>query len=581
VTLLAAAWLTVLTQQWAQRLISVVGAGAPAVEPGLVAGLALIIAGTICVALGSPRRVSLLALITGTTWVLPWLVGPDAEGLRRVAAALAVGASPLELASLLLLIVQVTRPGVAEHTNVRATAVLLCLAITMAAVASLTWDPFFAPDCVRGCGHVPPLIDAGALGRTVSRVGQDTLSLVVGLWLIGVPLRILAARPSNGGFVVVAVGGILVGLASVTSAVESLVRHSSAGSLLSATRRDLLAVVQLAAAIGAMAVALGVVLLAANAVATRRRVRDVAQDIESAPAPGTLAIALAAALHDPTLVVALWLEEEGAFVDADGRPFAAEPNRDRVLTLLERGGKRVAVVGHRPGLDSETLTAELGPSVMVALDNERLRAARLTQLRELRASRARIVAVEEAERRRIERDLHDGAQQRLLAILMDLRAAHQAASRDGKETSADALADAEALAQATIDELRRVARGIYPVVLGQAGLLQALWSLADEAPVPLTVEGHLPDRLPEAVEAAAYQVVTGVLVATAEDGGSGIDVGLRTDGDVLDLRIGSEADLTSIVVERLADRVGAAGGTLTAETLAAGGTLLRVELPCA
>jgi len=191
------------------------------------------------------------------------------------------------------------------------------------------------------------------------------------------------------------------------------------------------------------------------------------------------------------------------------------------------------------------------------------------------------VAVEEAERRRIERDLHDGAQQRLLAILMDLRAAHQAASRDGKETSADALADAEALAQATIDELRRVARGIYPVVLGQAGLLPALRSLADEAPVPLTVEGYLPGRLPEAVDAAAYHVVTGVLVATAHDGGSGIDVELRTEDDVLHLQIGCEAHLTSIVVERLADRVGAAGGTLTAKTLAAGGTLLRVELPCA
>ena len=163
--------------------------------------------------------------------------------------------------------------------------------------------------------------------------------------------------------------------------------------------------------------------------------------------------------------------------------------RVRVFTSLEQGGKRVAVIGHRPGLDPETLTAELGPSVLVALDNERLRAARLTQLRELRASRARVVAVEDAERRRIERDLHDGAQQRLLAILMDLRAAHQAASRDGEQASADALAEAEALAQAAIEELRRIARGIYPVVLGQAGLLPALRSLADEASVPLTGRG--------------------------------------------------------------------------------------------
>ena len=206
VTLLAAAWLIVLTQQRALRLTSVVGGGAPAVEPGAVAGLALILAGAICVALGSPRRVSLLALITGTVWVLPWFVAPEAAGIRRVVATLVVGAAPLQLALLLSLIVQATRGSVFRRASVDVTAVFVGLAITLAVVASLTWDPFFAPDCARGCDHVPPLIDAGALGRTVLRVIGDTLALVLGLWLIVVSLPILAIRPSSGGHVVVAAG---------------------------------------------------------------------------------------------------------------------------------------------------------------------------------------------------------------------------------------------------------------------------------------------------------------------------------------------------------------------------------------
>jgi signal transduction histidine kinase len=581
VTLLAAAWLIVLTQQRALRLTSVVGGGAPAVEPGVVAGLALILAGAICVALGSAGRVSLLAVITGAVWVLPWFVAPEAAGIRRVVATLVVGAAPLQLALLSSLIAQATRGRVFRRTSIKVPAALLGLAITLAAVASLTWDPFFALSCVQGCVHAPPLVDAGMLGRTVLRVSGDTLSLVLGLWLVVVSLPILAIRPSSGGHVVVAAGGILVGLASVMIAAEALPRHASPGSMLSATERDLLAILQLSVAVGATTVALGVVLLAAHAVATRRRVRDVVRNIEAAPAPGSLAAALAAALHDPTLVVGFRLEEEGTFVDPDGRPFGVAPTRDRVLTMLESGGQRVATVGHRPGLDLETLTAELGPSALVALDNERLRAARLAQLRELQASRARVVAVESAERRRIERDLHDGAQQRLLAILMDLRAARQAASRDGDLATVDALVDAEVLAQGMIEELRRIARGIYPVVLGQAGLLPALLSLADEAPVPLTVEGSLSGRLPEPVEAAAYEVVSEVLAAADHNGGSGTNVELRRNGDVARLRIGCDARLASIIVERLRDRVGAAGGSLAAETPAAGGTLLHVELPCA
>jgi signal transduction histidine kinase len=190
------------------------------------------------------------------------------------------------------------------------------------------------------------------------------------------------------------------------------------------------------------------------------------------------------------------------------------------------------------------------------------------------------VAVGDAERRRLERDLHDGVQQQLLTILFDLRLARLAAERGGDPARATRLAVAEGYAQVAVDELRRIAHGIHPAVLSRSGLGPALASLAEEAPLPVEVAANGVGRLPEAVEAAAYQVVLESVTEAPALGATGVEVRARVEGGVLRLEVGRDGAGPIEVPVRIADRVGAAGGEVTAEALPAGGTLLRVELPC-
>jgi signal transduction histidine kinase len=310
--------------------------------------------------------------------------------------------------------------------------------------------------------------------------------------------------------------------------------------------------------------------------------RRVVESLEAAPAPGTLEVALRSALGEADLQIAYQLES-GALVDGSGAPVASLAADGRVLTPVVRDGVELAVVAHAAVVEPGALAGAFGPTVLVALDNERLRAARLAQLAELRASRARIVAVGDAERRRLERDLHDGLQQQLLSLLFTVRIGRLAAERGG-DPRTSWLALAEAHAQAAVDELRRIAHGIHPAVLSRSGLAPALASLAEEAPLPVDVAADGVGRLPEAVEAAAYQAVAEMVAGAAADGATGVTVEVTADGRAVRLAIAREgggASGSSQVPVRIADRVGAAGGEATAEALPAGGTLLRVELPCA
>ena len=332
----------------------------------------------------------------------------------------------------------------------------------------------------------------------------------------------------------------------------------------------------------ALSLAVGVAGLAFTGWQRVDRVRRMADPLEDAPAPGTLGEALARALGDPTLRIGYRLDD-GTFVAGDGTPLVLVPgdSAGRTITRIDREGGTIAAISHASGVDAAAIGASLGPALLVALDNERLRAARLARLVELRASRARIVAVGDAERRRLERDLHDGVQQQLLTILFDLRLARLAAERRGDPGRATRLAAAEGRAQAVVDELRRIAHGIHPAVLSRSGLGPALASLAEEAPLPVEVAADGVGRLPEAVEAAAYQVVAEEVADAPGQGATAVEVHARVAGGVLRVEVGRDGTAQHAVPVRIADRVGAAGGTATAEPLPTGGTLLRVELPCA
>ena len=239
-----------------------------------------------------------------------------------------------------------------------------------------------------------------------------------------------------------------------------------------------------------------------------------------------------------------------------------------------RDGRRIAVVSHTAALPD--LEREIGAAVRLALENERLQAEALAQLDQLQASRVRIVETGDAERRRLERDLHDGAQQRLLALSYDIRLARTNAQADGDRPTMSLLTEATGQAQAALGELRELAHGIYPAILAEAGLAAALATLADAAPLPVEILARADGRYPAAVETAAYLLVAEALDDAAGRGASHAAVSVVQDGGGLVVMVDDDGSDRTAAMVQLADRVGALDGRLAIEP-----TRLRAELPCA
>jgi signal transduction histidine kinase len=239
-----------------------------------------------------------------------------------------------------------------------------------------------------------------------------------------------------------------------------------------------------------------------------------------------------------------------------------------------RSGRTVAAVSHSgaaPGLDSH-----IGPAITLGLENERLQAELLAQLEELRASRARIVETADAERRRLERDLHDGAQQRLLALSYDIRLARASAEADGDTAAQMTLATATDETGAALEELRELAHGIYPAVLAEAGLAPALATLADTAPLPVQILQADNRRYPAPVEAAAYFTVAEAIDDAARRGADRAAVTVAHEGGRLVVTVEDNGTGRASPMVTLTDRVGALGGSLYLKQ-----TACRAEIPCA
>jgi signal transduction histidine kinase len=288
--------------------------------------------------------------------------------------------------------------------------------------------------------------------------------------------------------------------------------------------------------------------------------------------PERLRSVLAGTLHDPSLQLAYWLPERNTFVDAAGAPVLVELARDRALTHLERDGETIAVLVHDPVLAGEPeLVAAVAAGAGMAVQNEQLHAQVRSQLREVHASRARIVEAADGARRRVERDLHDGAQQRLVTVALALRLAH---TQLGTVPSGELAA--------LLDEL---ARGIYPVLLTDAGLGPALCSLAERCPVPAVV-GDVPDRRwADAVEQTCYFVVSEALANAAKHAGARqVVVDVSEDGDRLRVEVSDDgaggAETNGSGLRGLADRVAALGGALTVRSPRGGGTRMIATVPC-
>jgi signal transduction histidine kinase len=318
----------------------------------------------------------------------------------------------------------------------------------------------------------------------------------------------------------------------------------------------------------------------------RAGIGELVLELERAP-PHGFRDALARALGDPTLEVAFWLPERRGFVDAAGRhvELPAEDGR-RAVTRIEHDGEPLAALVHDATLgDEPKLLHASGAAVRLALENAHLQAEMRAQLVRVQESRGRIVAAADDERRRIERDIHDGAQQRLVALGLQLRSAQRQLGSAAAPELDRLLAEAVDELQVAVEELRELARGVHPAILTEEGLAAALDSLGSRTPISVSLE-VADGRLPPGVEATAYFVVCEALanvVKHAEatkatiraERRNGILVVEVSDDGVGGAHAGSGSGLRG-----LADRVEALGGRLVIESPAGGGTRIVGEIPC-
>ena len=325
-----------------------------------------------------------------------------------------------------------------------------------------------------------------------------------------------------------------------------------------------------AAALAALAAAVAWGLLRTRRTRTSLA-RLVVELSESAPAGG-LRDGLAAALADPDLELA-YPVGEGRYADVRGRPVDLASLDGRVATPLVREGRPVALVLHRTGLlDNPELIEEVASAARLALENERLQAEARAQLADLRSSRVRIIEAGDAERRRLERDLHDGAQQRLVGLSLALRLLRSQLGSDQDHELVARLDEAEAELRRAVAELRELAHGIHPAVLSDEGLAAAVEALAEDAQAPLRIAAIPQERFPVGVETAAYLIVDEAAKAGA------VRVSAERRGGALVVDIEAEAEPEGLL--DLEDRVGALDGRLGVERAADGGVRIRAEIPC-
>jgi signal transduction histidine kinase len=303
------------------------------------------------------------------------------------------------------------------------------------------------------------------------------------------------------------------------------------------------------------------------------------------PGTGSLRCRLSQALGDDSLQLAFWLEDKGRWVDADGHTVELPESGARAWTAVELEGRVVGAIVHDVTLTQEPeLLRSVAAAAGLAVENERLQAQLRARVEELRASRDRIVEAGMSERRRLERNLHDGAQQRLVALSLTMRLAQSKVRKDPEKAEAMLAAAHEELTLA-LGELRELARGIHPAVLSDRGLAAALESLAGRAPLPVELGDVPEDRLPEPIEAAAYFVVAEALtnvVKYAHASQATVSVERRNGHaivEVADDGIGGADPDRGSGLRGLADRVSALDGSMRLDSPAGAGTRLRAEIP--
>jgi signal transduction histidine kinase len=425
--------------------------------------------------------------------------------------------------------------------------------------------------------HLPPLPPPERRGETLPRRCVNALTdrrrwRVIGLVVLDLPV----------GATLLAVGVLPIALTFElivlgVSAIFGLSDAESLGPLSLGIPAGLLLLVLAAASFVVAVAVLG---------GLRRAVRGYSRALIGRPADheGPIREMLAERVGDRTLSIAYWLPDRGTFADEYGRPVELPaPGSGRAWTAIEHDGRRVAAIIHDAELDTTPeLVNAAAAAAALALDNERLKADLRARVEDLRISRARIVEAADAARRRLERDLHDGAQQQLVSLALDLRLLRARLKGTDAVPMIEEISEKLAVA---LGELRELARGIHPAILSDRGLGPAVQGLADRVPLPVEVDVELSERPAPPIEAAAYFVTAEALTNVARYAKAHeARVEIRRHGDdvvvtVADDGIGGADIERGTGLRGLQDRLAALDGTLEIESPQGGGTCLRATIP--
>jgi signal transduction histidine kinase len=529
----------------------------------LVTGWALVLTGVIAVARRPSSPFGFLLGAAGGAWLLAELDNPGVGSAALFTLGLVSFAACAPLVAHAALVYE--RPRL-EHLERVVLALAYLAAIGLLGLASaLVYDPARSL-CSQCPANVLAVSDDPRLLAALQRDG---------LWLGLVALTVLAglaawriARSSSAARILTA--PVLAAAIAYLGLVAADYAHSLQRGFLSNDAVDERLWMGQAAALGALALAVVV------AWVRGRRARDamarIVVELGEARAPAGLRDALSRALGDPELEL-VYPVEDGGHVDAAGQRVEPAEGEGRAATPLVRGGHTVAVLVHRAELrDDPGLLEEVGAAASLALEHERLQAELRAQLEALRASQARTVEAGDAERRRLERDLHDGAQQRLVVLSLALRLLREHLG----PAAAARLDAADSELREALADLRELGRGIYPAVLVDEGLAAAVEALAEDSAVPLVV-GPIPGaRLAAPVEAAAYFLVAEVV---KRSGDSRLAVSGTLSGGRLAISVAGAGELDGDLAD-LEDRIGAVDGELTIERDEPRRLAVRAEVPC-
>ena len=509
---------------------------------------------------GRPR-VAALAVVAGLAWLAPDFVGWDAgpDGVRSV-ALLAQGVT---LAAVVHLVAGAPS-GRTTSSPARALVAAVYLELAVVTVGrALLRDPFQDPDCWSDCATNVLLVHADRQAASFLTHADLVFVVVVGVTL---PVLSVARWLSASAAARRAVGPVLAA-GSAFVAAQAL----WAARLLQAPPEDPArsAFANLSAARSVALIALGVAIAwtVMRAARARAAVGRLIGELRDAPAALDLQGALARAVGDPGLAVAYPIGDRARYVDAHGQPVDVPPaGGARAVTSIERDGAPVALVLHDPAaLGEGDLAREIGAAAQLAVDNERLQAQSHAQLADLRASRARVVETADAARRDLERDLHDGAQQRLVSLSLML----QLAADSLEPHVAAQIGAAESELRAATVELRELAHGIHPAALSDEGLGPAIRALADRVPLAIDALDLPTARLAPPVETAAYYLVAEVARAPTRTSAS-----LHADADTLTIELGAEA-VDGARLSHARDRIAALDGELAVD-----GGRVSARIPC-